>query len=255
MRTAVIWRFFSFSPRICKIKNVNSILGQNGERDGITKRRLKHSTRLWTWSDFMFPAAIRRRPCESRWIAGVFWFSEKISGYYNYCHLSFCPLFLHPTPYSALEKSPSLPMRQNKAEFRNSAKYRIPRQGNNKIIHIHKSSFRQAGKQKDRRITILIDRYDSSMNFRDVRYHIQFYLLVRYDIHIFYLNASLLFLQTFNFDDFRACNINETSLLVTNIFFDHFQHCWTQPTERKLRKRHHVSQEMCVFALSHTAIW
>lgn len=78
--------------------------GKGCERLGVKKRRLKHSARLWTWSDFMCPAASQRQPCETCSMARIFGWAKKISGYYNYCHLSFCPLFFRLTPYRAFAK-------------------------------------------------------------------------------------------------------------------------------------------------------
>ena len=89
--------------------------GVGCERLGVKKRRLKHSARLWTWSDFMCPAASQRQPLWNPLNGtGVFGGGgrrrrkkerkqkkKKISGYYNYCHLSFCLLFLRLTPYRA----------------------------------------------------------------------------------------------------------------------------------------------------------
>lgn len=53
----------------------------------------------------MCPAASQRQPSETCSMARIFWLSgKKISGYYNYCHLSFCLLFLRLTPYRAFAK-------------------------------------------------------------------------------------------------------------------------------------------------------
>lgn len=74
------------------------------ERLGVKKRRLKLSARLWTWSDFMCPAASQRQPCETCSMARIFWQGEKKSLHSTITAIFLSFFFLRLTPIVILQR-------------------------------------------------------------------------------------------------------------------------------------------------------